>query len=291
MATQRSCLTASADDPEPAPNAATAVVLPEGMRAAAVRQRYADVNALWDKGVGTGRICDQLGLDPKTVRRYAHAATVEEMLTTPRLGRRALSRYVSYLNQRWNEGCTDSGRLYRELQQLGYSGSSRSVRRWLEPLRALDSPLTRIPETPTARQVTTWLTRHPDSLTSDESLKLKRVLDHCPELTDTARHVRDFAKTMTRLDGERFPAWIAAADDASVPPLRRFARNIRKDLPAVVQGLSTPCNSGIVEGRVTDIKATKRQMAGRAGFQLLRKRILLVAASRRPPNVTETSVS
>jgi hypothetical protein len=142
--------------------------------------------------------------------------------------------------------------------------------------------LLRIPETPTVRQVTTWLTRHPDSLTSAEALKLKRVLDHCPELTDTARHVRDFAKIMTRL---------AAADDASIPPLRSFARNPRNALPAVIQGLSTPWNSGIAEGRVTDIKAIKRQMAGRAGFRLLRKRVLLVAASRRPQSVTAATAS
>jgi transposase len=158
-------------------------------------------------------------------------------------------------------------------------------------LRALDGPLARIPETPTVRQVTTWLTRHPDSLTSDEALKLKRVLDHCPELTDTARHVRDFAKIMTRLEGELFPAWIAAADDASIPPLRSFARNLRNDLPAVIQGLSAPWNSGIIEGRVTDIKAIKRQMAGRAGLRLLRKRVLLVAAGRRPQSVTAATAS
>jgi hypothetical protein len=71
VAAHRSCLAASAGDPEPAPDAATDVVLPKGTQAAAVRERYADVHALWDKGVGVGRIADRLGLDRKTVRRYA----------------------------------------------------------------------------------------------------------------------------------------------------------------------------------------------------------------------------
>lgn len=119
VAAHRSCVTASAGDPIPAPDADTDVVLPEGLRAATVRQRYADVHALFDRGVGVSRIADQLGLDRKTVRRYAHATAVEHMLVTPRLGRRALSPYVAYLNQRWNDGRTDSGRLFRELQQLG----------------------------------------------------------------------------------------------------------------------------------------------------------------------------
>ncbi|MEV7388605.1 hypothetical protein [Streptomyces sp. NPDC091215] len=37
----------------------------------------------------------------------------------------------------------------------------------------------------------------------------------------------------------------------------------------------------MAEGRVTDLKLIKRQMAGRAGIQLLRKRVILVARSRR----------
>lgn len=40
-------------------------------------------------------------------------------------------------------------------------------------------------------------------------------------------------------------------------------------------GLTLPWNSGVVEGHVNRIKMLKRQMFGRAGFQLLRKRVLL----------------
>ncbi|MFI5977777.1 hypothetical protein [Streptomyces sp. NPDC051452] len=39
--------------------------------------------------------------------------------------------------------------------------------------------------------------------------------------------------------------------------------------------MTVPRNSGVVEGHVNRIKVLKRQMFGRAGFSLLRKRILL----------------
>lgn len=166
------------------------------------------------------------------------------------------------------------------------------MRRWLEPLRGTDPPLGGLPEAPTVRQATTWFTRHPDGLTSEESLRLKQLLERCPELADTAAHVREFAKIMDRLDGARkLPGWIDRAEDAELPMIRAFARNLRNDLDAVIQGLTSPFNSGIVEGRVTDLKSIKRQMAGRAGFPLLRKRVLLVAASRRAPRVTKTTAS
>ncbi|MFD9796872.1 transposase [Streptomyces sp. NPDC059070] len=259
-------------------------------KAARTRRRHTEIHALYDKGVGIDRIAAQLGLDRKTVRRYAQAATADDMITTRRRRHHGLARYAPYLNQRWREGCTDSGRLHRELRELGYLGSARSVRRWLEPLRGTSPPLRGLPEAPTVRQATTWFTRHPDGLTDEDSLRLKELLDRCPELADTAHHVREFAKIVERLDGEhRLPGWIDGAEHAELPVIQSFARNLRNDLDAVVQGLTSSFNSGVVEGRVADLKTIKRHMAGRAGFPLLRKRVLLVAASRRTPTVTTRS--
>ncbi|MEV0642381.1 hypothetical protein AB0I77_47205 [Streptomyces sp. NPDC050619] len=84
----------------------------------------------------------------------------------------------------------------------------------------------------------------------------------------------------------RLPEWIAAARADVNHGLRGFADGLLADLDAVILGLSTEWNSGCVEGRVTDIKLLKRQMGGRAGFPLLRKRVLLVAADRRQHRAT-----
>lgn len=59
----------------------------------------------------------------------------------------------------------------------------------------------------------------------------------------------------------------------------------------MVYGLSTKWNSGPVEGRVNDLEALKRAMFGRAGLPLLRKSLLLIAASRRPLTVTAATTS
>ncbi|MGW7557874.1 hypothetical protein [Streptomyces rimosus] len=70
--------------------------------------------------------------------------------------------------------------------------------------------------------------------------------------------------------------WIEAATSAAdLPGLRGFAQHLERDLDAVTAGLTLPWNSGVVEGRVNRIKMLKRQMFGRAGFELLRKRVLL----------------
>ncbi|GHE72823.1 hypothetical protein [Streptomyces capitiformicae] len=88
----------------------------------------------------------------------------------------------------------------------------------------------------------------------------------------------------------RLPEWIADARADEHHGLRGFADGLLTDFDAVAQGLSTEWSSGCVEGRVTDIKLLKRQMAGRAGLPLLRKRVLLVAADRRRHRVMKPPV-
>ncbi|GAA2348614.1 hypothetical protein [Dactylosporangium salmoneum] len=60
-----------------------------------------------------------------------------------------------------------------------------------------------------------------------------------------------------------------------MPGITKFATGLTADLDAVTAGLSLPFSSGPVEGNVNRIKMIKRQMYGRAGFDLLRKRVPL----------------
>jgi transposase len=53
-----------------------------------------------------------------------------------------------------------------------------------------------------------------------------------------------------------------------------FAQGIRQDEAAVAAAMSEPWSNGPVEGQVNRLKTIKRQMYGRAGFQLLRARVL-----------------
>ncbi len=80
-----------------------------------------------------------------------------------------------------------------------------------------------------------------------------------------------------RRHGEHLPGWIAAVDLDDLPHLHSFTRGIRRDQPAVTNGLTLAHSSGAVEGNICHVtlKALKRQMFGRANLDLLRKRILL----------------
>jgi transposase len=236
------------------------------------------VQALRAQGKGIKPIMRELGLAKETVRRFYRAQSIEELLAKPREGRPSiLDPFKPYLHQRWNQGTTCAARLVEELRAQGYQGSAAIVRTYLRPFRELGSTPPPAPAPPKVREVTGWLLRHPDSLDADQQLKLKQVLARCPDLDAVAGHIRAFAEIMCRLGGDRLHGWIAGVEADPLPELHSFTSGLKRDLDAVVNGLSLPHSSGAVEGAVNRIKMLKRQMYGRASFDLLRKRVLLSA--------------
>jgi transposase len=57
--------------------------------------------------------------------------------------------------------------------------------------------------------------------------------------------------------------------------LKNFAKGLQQDYDAVKAAVSLKWSNGQVEGQVNRLKNIKRQMYGRAGFELLRKRVLM----------------
>jgi transposase len=246
-----------------------------GRLAARSRERHAAVHDLLNQGRNITQVSEMLGLTRHTVRKFARAATAEQAVTGPSPRSSRLDRFAPYLQQRWDQGCTDAAQLFAEIQAQGYSGSKRSARRYLQPLRAALTAPVLPPPPPTVREVTRWITSHPEHLTDDEKTRLGQVKARSDQLSAAAGHVTAFAEMMTHRHGERLPAWMAAVDLDDLPHLRSFTSGIRRDQAAVANGLTLEHSSGAVEGNVCRIKALKRQMYGRASLDLLRKRILL----------------
>jgi transposase len=64
---------------------------------------------------------------------------------------------------------------------------------------------------------------------------------------------------------------------SGIEELTRFARGLRDDLAAVTAGLTLEWSNGATEGQIHRLKLMKRQGYGRAGFALLRQRVLQAA--------------
>ncbi|MEU6719598.1 ISL3 family transposase [Nonomuraea sp. NPDC046802] len=271
-------ITHPAGEPQPGPEPNS-----EPRLAQRIRERHAAIHTLKAEGLGLREIARRLELNRKTVRRFAQANSVEDLVAKTLARDTLLDAHMPYLTWRWTQGCRDAAVLHAELRARGYRGSVRTLYRYLQPLRSLASDTQTAtgagpdPAPPKVRHVTAWLLRRPDDLTPVELGKLAAVQAECPCLDRAASHVTAFAKMMAHLRGvQDLDGWLAAVEADDIPELRTFARGIRQDYAAVCNGLSLPHNSGACEGNVNRLKALKRQMFGRAGLDLLRKRAMLL---------------
>jgi len=269
------------EPPAAADDADQPAAAPKSILAARIRERYATIQALQADGHGLREIARQLNLDRKTIRRFAQATSAEDLVAKALDRDTLLDAHKPHLHQRWNQGCRDATVLHAELQQRGYRGSSRTLYRYLQPLRAMDPAQAAAPVKPAPpkiRHVTTWLLRRPEDLDHTEQATLAEIKAACPHLDRLGGHITAFAKMMVHRTGaDTLDTWLAAVEKDDIPQLHTFARGIRQDYTAVRNGLTLPHNSGTCEGAVNKLKTIKRQMYGRASFSLLRKRILLNA--------------
>jgi transposase len=253
---------------------------------ARTRERHAAVHDLLAAGhtqAGAARILD---LDPDTVHRYASQPDVAPLLVKATSRDSRLDPFKPWITRRWNEGVTSAAALHAEMAAtLGWTGGLRAVQRYVAQFRPADGrtragraarPAPPAPAIPKTRQVTRWLLTRPARLDPAGQAGLAAVTAACPHLSALAGHIRAFAEMMTRRQGLlALDDWLTAVEADDQPDLHSFARGIRLDQQAVTAGLALPYSSAALEGNVTKIKMIKRQMYGRAGFPLLRKRVIL----------------
>jgi transposase len=228
------------------------------------RARYAAVHESLARGLSRSAVSRELNLDIQTVRRFADATCVEELLGKAEHRPTRLDPYIDLVNQRWNEGVTSAGTITAELRTLGFKGDVQTVRRYLKLFRLPGAsrshpdlhrrkPAPAAPAVPKPRAISKALLTHPDRLTEADALIVKSATAGCAHLERLQQHVRSFAKMMAQRRGAALPAWLKAVEADDLPELRSFAAGIRRDLSAVINGLTLEHSSGAVEGNVTRV--------------------------------------
>jgi transposase len=84
-----------------------------------------------------------------------------------------------------------------------------------------------------------------------------------------------FKETVQLQQPKQLDPWLQKSLNSGITALQTFAEGIKQDYLAVRAALELPWSNGQTEGQVTKLKLIKRQMYGRANFDLLRRRVLL----------------
>lgn len=110
----------------------------------------------------------------------------------------------------------------------------------------------------------------------DERKYMETLLDNIPEFRIVRKLVQIF-KTMLKRGSGNIRRWIdfIKRSKRKLSGLKTFANGLLQDIKAVENGIQLLWSNGAVEGHVNRIKSIKRQMYGRAGFELLRRKVIL----------------
>jgi hypothetical protein len=129
----------------------------------------------------------------------------------------------------------------------------------------------------TPRRLARLLLTHPEHLWTKDTDLLGLLTTACPQMTALARLTGEFAVLLTpaQANNDKLSQWITSVRTADLPHLHSFCNALELDRAAVNTGLTLPHHNGRTEGVNTRTKRIMRQMHGRAGFGLLRHRILL----------------
>lgn len=230
-------------------------------------------------GVSLTRIAALLGAERKTIRRWLQAARAP-LWRRPRRSS-LLEPDYDYLEGGWNEGCRNAAQLWRELVTRGFTGRPGTVRHWTGRRRKSEPRVASLPVThgvphqlPSVRQIARLLMTEDDAQPEAERRFVSRLLAQVPDLADCIAAAKRLNQVLRRHSQESLDEVL---DTAAGTALKDFAVSLRRDQAAVQAALDLPWTTSPAEGQINRLKMVKRTMYGRAGFSLLRARVLHAA--------------
>ena len=243
------------------------------------QSRYEETARLRAAGASITRIAAELGTERKTVRRWlrlGHAPSWKQPS-----GGSTLDPFVDMLTRRWNEGCRNAAQLWHDLVTLGFRGRPSTVRHWIGKRRRAAghdgltaAPLPPIWPVPRGYRLARLLMSDPSTLKAEDNLFRTRLLEDEPALGTAVAWALRLNELLRRKVTGDLGEILTAADNTL---LARFAAGLRRDFAAISAALELPWPTSPVEGQISRLKMLKRTMYGRAGFDLLRARVLHAA--------------
>ena len=261
----------------------------------AKKKLFARVRALYLSGRRASAIVRETGVGRRRVDKWIRCTQLttrnemEPKPTSPRF-------FAADLQRRWAEGCHDGPCLLTEIRALGYSGCYRSLAKFPAGWRDHEpelKPKSRPPASVSLRQqagvhptvsgqisplvAAALLSKPRPLLTGWQAAKVDALKNACPDFARMRSLVMSFRGILQAGKVATLERWMKKADGSGIYGMKRFVRKLNYDLAAVKNALCERWSNGPVEGHINRLKTLKRQMYGRAGFELLRARLLPMA--------------
>lgn len=211
-----------------------------------------------------------------TVRRWIQSKAFPEISTKPpKPG--LLDPWQGWLEEQRINGNHNARQLWREMVDAGFTGSETTVRdavsRWR---KQSNDPVAAPGRLPSASRVSRWLMPW-RMIRGEENYASRFVEAMCqkePQLKIAQQLSLDFYRMLKMKNKSQLNQWFIDVSQSGLVDLQRVAAGMEADATAVHESISSRWSNGVVEGHVNRLKMLKRQMYGRAGFELLRRRVM-----------------
>lgn len=238
-------------------------------------ERFEQAKALRLHGLSQQEIARRLAIGVRTVQRWQARETYPYSL--PRYKRRSIfDPYAAYVLSRWQQGERSVSLLWQEIQSQGFSGSIQTLYRFVRALRqdAGSLPAPGVADRVSVQKVTWLIARPYERLKAEERTDLQALCQESQELATLHRLAQSFGQIVRKREGHRLGDWMRQVKESHFRDVKRFAAGLQRDQEAILSGLTLVYSNGMTEGFVNKLKLIKRQGYGRAGFPLLRQRVL-----------------
>lgn len=242
------------------------------------RECFEAAKELHERGLSRTEIARRLNIDWRTVSKYIR---VDEcpIYAGRRRGSTKLDPYIDYMTKRWEGDCHNAIQIWREIRKLGFDGARRTVGDWATKQR---KPTSSANSNPVSEKIVPWsasraswlLVKQEEKLTEDDKAALERMKQADEKVAQAYTLGQRFSSMIREHQSEALLPWLEDVGKSRIGALVGFANGIKRDIAAVVNALSLPWSNGQTEGQVNRLKLIKRQMYGRANFDLLRKRVI-----------------
>jgi len=250
----------------------------KGERNEYIRYRFEKVKAMLKEGAGLKTVARSLQISRNAVRRYAK---VDVLPSKSIYHKYDYNEYLEIIAQGFTEGKSFT-KIYVLMKEAGFKGSwsafycqfkDHPVRTTPAVYKPMDIKLRLI----SPRKISKYLAFADLSKIKNETDRelIEKLLCKSSTLEKIRQQVLTFKELLLGNDVALLKEWMERTLSIGISQLKSFVKGLMGDIEAVRNAVETNWSNGQVEGQVNRLKSIKRQMYGRAGFELLRRKVIL----------------
>ena len=248
-------------------------------------ETFNKVKKLQAKGVPRKRISKDLKMSYNTVKSYFLQETL-----APRIRPKSTNfdHFTDHILSRLNTDGYILKDIYEEISKMGFNGeisqACHNINMLKKQYKINTSSFSQVQSIKipyvrplSSRKLANYIGANiAEIVDPQERHYMQTILENITELRIVRKLIQIF-KTMLERRCGNIKRWIdfILRSKHKLPGLKTFARGLSRDINAVENGIKMHWSNGAVEGHVNRIKSIKRQMYGRASFNLLRKKVIL----------------